>query len=121
MLELTETQLTENLRRTNTRLRRYLEGLTPDPADPTAPPPQIISEVLSELLRAGEWMRQGLADSRDGQVQAELVDYRRNLERLRDRMPAIHRHLLAERARLEAERARIESAVDWAQGSRQIL
>jgi hypothetical protein len=36
-------------------------------------------------------------------------------------MPAIHSHLLAERARLEAERVRIESAVDWARGSRQIL
>jgi len=36
-------------------------------------------------------------------------------------MPAIHAHLLEERARLEAERTRIESAAQWAQGSHQTL
>jgi hypothetical protein len=43
------------------------------------------------------------------------------LQCLRDWMPSIHRHLLAEKARLEAERTRIESAVEWAQGSRHTL
>ena len=122
MLALTERQLAENLRCTNARLRGWLENLKPDAAQPMVTnAPQLISELLSELLRAGEWMRQGAAESPDRQVQAELGDYRRNLERLRDHMPAIHSHLLAERARLEAERARIESSVNWAQGSRQIL
>ena len=86
-----------------------------------APAPQLIAELLSELLRVGQWMRQSTPQTHDVQVQAELGEYRRNLERLRDRMPGIHSHLLAERARLEAERARIESAIDWAQGSRQTL
>lgn len=116
---LGEAQLTENLRQTNTRLRFWLESLDPDPAHPA---PQLISELLSELLRAGVWLR-GAArpEERGVQLQAEMGEYRQNLERLRDRMPAIHRCLLAERARLEAERTRIESAVEWVQGSRQTL
>lgn len=121
MCDLTEGQLTENLRQTNTRLRFWLESLTLNQAEPTPPTPQLISELLSELLRTGAWLRRGLPESRDPQLRAELGEYRRNLERLRDRMPAIHSHLLAERARLEAERTRIESAVEWAQGSRQTL
>lgn len=118
---LSEGQLTENLRQTNIRLRFWLESLAPDPPHPTPPTPQLISGLLSELLRAGEWLRSGLPEQHDLQFQAELGEYRRNLERLRDRMPGIHSHLLGERARLEAERTRIESAVEWAQGSRQTL
>ncbi|MGB8061576.1 MAG: hypothetical protein WCF26_06765 [Candidatus Sulfotelmatobacter sp.] len=121
MLDLTQGQFTENLRQTNRRLRFCLQGLAPDQAHPTSPTPQLISELLSELLRSGAWLRRGLPAPQGPQLRAELVEYRRNLECLQDRMPAIHSHLLAERARLEAERTRIESAVEWAQGSRQTL
>ena len=120
MFDLTETQFIENLRQTNLRLRSYLQGLAPDQAHP-APAPQLISELLSELLHTGAWLRRGLPESEDVQLRAELDEYRRNLQCLRDRMPAIHSHLLAEKARLEAERARIESAALWVQGSRQTL
>lgn len=116
---VTEVQFVENLRETNRRLRDCLEGLAPDEAHSTALTAQLISELLSELLRNGTLLRRGLPEPQDPQLSAELAEYRRNLERLRDRMPAIHSHLLAERARLEAERSRIESAMEWAQGSRE--
>jgi len=121
MLDLTEAQFTENLRQTNRRLRFCLEGLAPDRVHPTSPTPQLISELLSELVRSGAWLRRDLPESQGHQLRAELAEYRQNLECLRERMPAIHSHLLAEKARLEAERTRIESAVEWAQGSRQTL
>lgn len=119
MLILTESQFIERLRQTNRRLRFFVEGLAPDPAHPVPATPQLISELLSELLHSGTWLRRGLPESQDPQLRAELEDYRRNIECLRDQMPAVHQHLLAARARLEAERKRIESAVEWAQSSRQ--
>jgi len=118
---LSEDQLTQNLRQTNIRLRFWLESLASDQARPAPPRPQVIAELLSELLRAGEWLRGGLPEEHAPQLEAECVEYRRNLELLRVQMPAIQRHLLEERARLEAERTRIESAMEWAQGSRQTL
>lgn len=121
MPHLTESQCIENLRETNRRLRFYVQDLAPDEAHSTPPSPRLISELLSELLRSGEWLRRGLPESQDPQWRVELDEYRQNLQCLRDRMPFIHSHLLAERARLEAERARIESAVEWARGSRQTL
>src|ERR1700757_3568955 len=121
MPSLKEDQLTEILRETNIRLRFWLDSLAPNQPYSNPSTPQLISGLLSELLRAGQWLRGGLPDPRDVQLQAELGEYRRNLERLRDQMPAIHSHLLAERARLEGERSRIESAMEWAQSSRQTL
>jgi hypothetical protein len=112
-------QFTQNLRQTNEHLRDLLENLGPGQAHPATP--QLICSLLSELRQAGEWLRTRLPEERDLQLRAEWDEYRRNLERLRDRMPAIHSYLLAERARLETQRVRIESAVEWAQGSRQTL
>jgi len=79
-----------------------------------------MSGLLSELMRAGEWLRE-LPPDRDSALEQELSAYRRNVERLRDLLPAIHSALLAERARLESERARMTSAAAWARGSRQTL
>jgi hypothetical protein len=121
MPSLKEDQLTQKLRETNTRLRFWLDNLAPDQPCSNPSTLRLISGLLSELLHAGEWMRAELPAERDWQLQAELGEYRHNLERLRDQMPAIHSSLLAERARLEAERSRIESAMEWAQSSRQTL
>jgi len=117
---LTDNQLLQSLRETNSRLHFWLDRLVPDDTHP-APTPHLISELLSELLRAGECLRTQLPKERDAQVEVELATYRRNVERLRDHMPAIHRHLLQQKARLEADRKRIESAAEWARGSRQTL
>jgi hypothetical protein len=121
MALMSEDELAENLHQTNTRLRRWLESLEADPAHLAPPGPRIISELLSEMLRAGEWLRDGVPAPCGQQLEAEVGEYRRNLGRLRAQMPAIHNHLLEERARLEAERTRIESAAAWAAGSHQTL
>jgi hypothetical protein len=118
---MNEDHLTQNLRQTNTRLRQWLESLETGPVHPMAPSPRIIAELLSELIRAGEWLRDGVPAASGQELKAEVAEYRRNLARLRTQMPAIHNHLLQERARLEAERTRIESAAAWATGSHQTL
>jgi hypothetical protein len=129
--------LTQNLRETNARLGFWLDSLIADSA--TSPPqthavtPQQMAELLSELMRAGMWLRDLSAsgdsrnqnksdwekDKKDQAVEHELSQYRKHVERLRDLMPAIHSALLRERVRLEQERARVESAAEWARGSRQ--
>jgi hypothetical protein len=92
-----------------------------------------MAALLSELLRAGAALRaepipakgkgngNDNGNSNDPELDSELELYRRNVERLRDLLPSIHRQLLAERARLEAQRARVRSAAEWARASRQTL
>lgn len=113
-------QFAQNLQQTNLRLRVWLERLNTDPAN-LAASPELISSLLSELLQVGECLRASPHEQRSPALQSELAEYRRNLERLRGWMPAIHSHLLEERARLEAERSRVSAAEQWAHGSRQTL
>lgn len=105
---------------TNHRLRLRLESLSQTPPPVT---PELIAGLLSELLRAGQWLRQRLPPEakRSPQLQRELAVYRRNVEQLRGLLPGLHRRLLTERARLEAERARLQGVAHWAQASRQTL
>ena len=117
-------ELVQELRQTNYRLKRWLDSRMPDRTQPSAQArparPQQMAGLLSELLRAGEWLR-ALPKQRDPELEQELTEYRRNVERLRDLLPLIHSGLLEERARLEHERARVESAAEWARRSRQTL
>jgi hypothetical protein len=110
--------LAESLQETNARLASLLDSLIPDGAQPRAATPQQMAGLLSELMRAGQWL-QGLPPQRDPGVEVELARYRRNVERLRALLPSIHSTLLRDRARLEQERARVESAAAWARRSRQ--
>jgi len=107
------------LRETNSRLKFWLDSLSPEsPGSPPSASPQRIAGILSELMRAGQWVR-SLPDRNLPELCGELAAYRRNVERLRDLLPAIHAGLLRERARLEQERARIASAAEWVRRSRE--
>jgi len=107
------------LRETTRRLSFWLDQL-PDLNSETPATPQPIAALLSELLRAGEWLR-AIDDKTDPELQRELADYRKQVERLRELLPSIHRALLRERARLEQERERLNAAGEWARVSRQTL
>jgi hypothetical protein len=113
-----------DLREANSRVRFWLDKLGLDRCDAVPVTPEQMAGLLSELMRAGEWLRtRPAADvgAEDAEMEERVREYRGHLERIRDLLPAIHRQLLAERSRLEAERARIESASAWAQSSRQTL
>jgi hypothetical protein len=85
--------------------------------------PAQLEAMLSELLRVGEWLRaQALQESGPHpELDSEIGEYRRNLEKLGALLPSLHVQLLAERARLEAERARVHSVGEWVRASRQTL
>jgi hypothetical protein len=124
MPSLAPDQLTTNLRETNCRLILLLDSLLPRSAQPGAPAlvvtPQQMAGLLSELMRAGQWLR-SMPDETSAALEQEVSEYRKQVERLRALLPAIHSTLLRERARLERERERVRSAAEWARLSRQTL
>jgi len=128
MLILGPTELAEDLHEINFRLRVLLNSVAPDvvpdPNHPTTPPhaatPQQMAGLLSELMRAGQWLW-ALPTDQGPALEQELGEYRKNVEHLRTALPSIHNTLLRERARLEQERARVATAAAWAGASRQTL
>ena len=112
-------ELTQKLRQANVNLRCWLASLVPA-AKPGPVTPQQMDALLSQLLRAGQWLRE-LPRPTEPELQTEVGEYRRNVEQLHDLLPFIHMQLIKERARLEAERTRLESAAEWVQRSRQTL
>ena len=111
------------LRETNRRLRFWLERVEADAAagtEPRAPTAEDISALLSQLMRAGEWLRTR-AHETDPELDFELTQYREQVERLRSFLPVMHRALLRERTRLEQEGERLNAAAHWANASQQTL
>ena len=82
--------------------------------------PQQMSDLLSQLMQAGQSMR-GMVQPPDEALAAALSDYRTQVERLRALLPSIHSALLQERARLAHEQERLRSIDAWAQASQQTL
>jgi hypothetical protein len=123
MMPLAAAELAENFQQTNARLAFFLDSLlpdlTPDPARRAATPQQMAA-LLSELMRAGQWLR-SLPSEKDAELEQELSEYRKQVERLRTLLPSIQQTLLGERARLEQERAQVVSAGEWARRSRLTL
>jgi hypothetical protein len=128
MFPLAPNLLAIKLRETNSRLGSCLNNMMLQQAQTerhSAPQtrtliPQQMAGLLAELMRAGQWLRQ-LPRDREPEVEEELNEYRRHVERVRDLLPLMQAALLQERARLEQERARVFSAAEWARRSRQTL
>lgn len=113
--------LARHLHEANSRLTLLLNSLMPNSqATPVAASPQQMTELLSELMRTGEWLCL-MPSSPEPVLEQELCDYRKTVTRLRDLLPSIHGALLRERMRIEQERARIAVAAEWAIRSRQTL
>jgi hypothetical protein len=116
--------LSQNLRQTNHRLRFWLDRFVPKPAAPLPlATPEQMTAILSELLRAAEWLHtaQTAAREKDPDLDAEIREYRANVVWLHELLPGMHVRLLAERARLEVERSRVRATAEWARASRQTL
>jgi hypothetical protein len=115
-------QLLQNLRDTNCRLSIWLEGMFTQDGSPVVASPEQMGDLLSELLQTGEGLRsKPISAANDPELDKELERYRGNVERLRDLMPSIHSHLLAERSRLEVQRGQVKSVAEWVRASRQTL
>jgi hypothetical protein len=113
----------QQLHDTNQRLLHWLDSSFGELGQPRLATPDHITALLSEMLRAGTQLRAHAIPEKgtDPELEAELEQYRVNVERLRAVLPSIHSQLLIERARLEAQRSRMQSAAEWARASRQTL
>lgn len=114
--------LLQTLRDTNRRLNSCLDTIAAQPG-PEVITPERMNALLSDLLTAGAGLRAKAVPlvENDRELSHELTEYRRQVERLRDLLPSIHRALLAERTRIERQRSRLQSAAAWARASRQTL
>ncbi len=122
MTSESQEQIANYLHESTDRIRSVLSQLLPQTPQevPNVASPQQMSELLSGLMRAGQWLRV-LPPNREGNLEQELCEYRTEVERLRACLPAIQATLLAERSRLEKERARLNGTASWAQASRQTV
>jgi len=62
----------QHLHETNHRLKYWLEGLLPVQSEIPVATPEQMAGLLSELLRAGEWLRASLPRERNPELEAEL-------------------------------------------------
>jgi len=85
--------------------------------------PQDISEMLSELSRVGARLRAEPLPTKgtDSELDQELEQYRRNVERVRELLPSSTASCWPSGHGLGAQRARVRSAAEWARASRQTL
>lgn len=111
----------EALRNINRRLRTLLDTVAPENVEPVPATPEQLAGLLTELLQAGDLLRQPRVEAHTLEMDGEINSYRKNVERLRDIVPIMQTRLLAERARLEAERTHLESAAAWARANRKTL
>ncbi|MBZ5657307.1 MAG: hypothetical protein LAO56_18730 [Acidobacteriia bacterium] len=111
----------ETLRQVNDNLRTALNRLHPEQKDCSAIRPQDFSDLLSHLLRGAECLRVPPPSDAAAALEREALEYRRNLEKLKDFLPDLHGRLLAEKARLESAQLHVTAAAAWARASKKIL
>ncbi len=105
---------TQTLRTTNQSLRMLIDELAIARENPRAVTCEHLAGVLSELLAAGELLRDRVGAECDDELTREIAEYQQNVERLRTLLPGLQAKLLTERAHLESERAHLEAAAAWA-------
>ena len=109
------------LREVNGNIRSALTRLRPDQKHCSDIRPQDFSDLLSEILRAAECLRGQPAQLEEMELAQASLEYRTNLEKLREFLPQLHGNLLAEKARLETARAQVAATAAWAQASTRTL
>jgi hypothetical protein len=110
------------LRLVNDNLRSALIRLRPEQKHCSAIRPQDFADMLGELVRAADCLRNLPANLKAGsELEKEISEYRGNLEKLKQLLPDLHGRLLAERARLQSVRAHVAAAAAWAGASKKTL
>ena len=109
------------LQQVNGSIRSALTRLRPDQKHCSDIRPQDFSDLLGEILRAAECLRSQHAQSEAMELAQASLEYRTNLEKLRDFLPKLHGNLLAEKSRLETAQAHVAAAAAWARASTKTL
>ena len=114
---------TSTLEKITGRLRHLLDTISDHAGNRDAQTrvvtPEEMTDLLSWLMRAGQWLRSLPSDP--PVPEQHIADYQTQVQRLHGLLPSIHAALLAERGRLEQERERVHTAGEWVQRSRETL
>jgi len=112
----------ETLRQVNDNLRSALIRLRPERKLCSSIRPQDFSDLLSQLLRAAECLRCQRTQSEASEaLEEESLEYRSNLEKLKDFLPDLHGRLLAEKSRLETAQTHVAAVAAWVRASKKTL
>lgn len=109
----------DTLREVNASLRSALVRLRPEIKHCSTLKPQDFSDILSQVRRASECLQRLPPHSEAAAaVEKEALEYRSNLEKLKQRLPDMHIRLLAEKSRLETARDHLAAATSWDRASK---
>jgi hypothetical protein len=112
----------ETLRQINDHLRSARMRLRPEQKHCSTIRPQDFSDLLGEILRAAECLRHPPPHSEAILAfEKESLEYRSNLEKLKEFLPGLHGNLLAEKSRLEAAQTHVAAAAAWARASKKTI
>lgn len=109
------------LQQVNGIISLALSRLRPEQMHCSTIQPQDFSDLLSEILRAAECLQYPSTQSDAAPLARATLEYRTNLEKLRDFLPQLHGNLLAEKSRLETAQAHVAAAAAWARTSTKTL
>jgi hypothetical protein len=119
---MTPPDAVETLRQVNDDLRSGVVRLRPEQKDCSTITPQDFADFLSNIQRAAECLRSLRIRSETSMaIEAESLEYRTNLEKLKDFLPDLHGRLLAEKSRLEMAQTHVAAAAAWARASKKTL
>ena len=112
----------ETLRQVNDRLQSTLVRLHPERSLCSTITPEDFSAIIREISRARECLQQLSPDTDTAvPVEKELLEYRDNLEKLKQLLPDLHGRLLTEKLRLETVNNNLAAAAAWAQANEKTL
>ena len=104
------------LREVNNNLALAVLRLRPEHKEISTFRPHDFSDLRNQMLNAGKCLRLLPPLSKaEGEIQKELLEYRHNLEKLKQLLPDVQARLLAEKSRLVVARTHAASAAHWAQ------
>ena len=103
------------LRAVNKNLKSALVRFRPEQQHCSAIKPDELSDLRSAILQAGHCVR-GISPQAP-ELKNESLEYRSNLEQLKQLLPDFQVRLLAEKSRLEVAKSHVAAAAAWAGGS----
>jgi len=104
------------MRAVNKNLKSALVRLRPERQHCSAIKARELSDLRSAILQAAECRRR-ISPQTTPELKNELLEYRSNLEQLKQLLPDFQVRLLAEKSRLEKAKSHVAAAAGWAGAS----
>jgi len=111
----------QELRAINHNLRLRISRLRQATQNPPALTAKDLGDVLADLIRAADHLREISRSAVDADQQQEISEYHSHVKALSEFLPSVQGRLLAEKARLDSARTHVARASAWAEASKKTL